>query len=163
MVDAWLGLRVTNFEKSIDFYTSLLDLEELKRVEEPQYASILFRDRRSGLRFELNWYSDTSPFRTPYVPDAGPDHLEIEVPNVSEVVDRLRAKGIKPVTKQLWPRSVMTTDPRIDPEAVEVNERDVWITSSGDRVIYIPDPDGNVIALFDRPQKPVGGPLPVAD
>ncbi len=33
MSDAWLGdfgLRGTNFDKSIEFYTRLLDLEELK-------------------------------------------------------------------------------------------------------------------------------------
>lgn len=80
MADAWLGnfgIRVTNFEKSIEFYTHLLDLEELKRVVEAEYAYVLLRDRRSGQRLELNWYAPSSPFWAPYVPGEGLDHLEV--------------------------------------------------------------------------------------
>jgi catechol 2,3-dioxygenase-like lactoylglutathione lyase family enzyme len=105
MADLYIGdfgIRVTNFEKSIAFYTSLLDLEELNRGGENDNQYILLRDRRSGQRLELNWYSETSPFWAPYERGEGLDHIEVRVRNVPEIVERLRALGIPPVNKTLW-------------------------------------------------------------
>jgi len=167
MADSWLGdfgLRVTNFEKSIEFYTKLLDLEELKRVADSEAAYVLFRDRRSGQRIELNWYAETSPFWTPYVPGEGLDHIEVRVRNLPDMLQQLRERGIVPVTKKLWVNAAAVQRLRPDPEWAAEMEKDVWMGSSGNRIsfraAYIPDPDGNMICLYDHPEEPWDGPIP---
>jgi catechol 2,3-dioxygenase-like lactoylglutathione lyase family enzyme len=119
MGDAWLcdfGLRVTDLAKSTEFYTKLLDLEELKRVEQPEYAYLLFRDRRSGQRIELNWYAETSPFATPYVPGEGLDHIEVRVKNLPEMLEKLAARGLRPATRRFGETAVAAERRKSDPE-----------------------------------------------
>jgi catechol 2,3-dioxygenase-like lactoylglutathione lyase family enzyme len=167
MADTWLsdvGIRVTDFERSIAFYTTLLDLEELKRVADSEAAYVLFRDRRSGQRLELNWYAVSNPFWTPYVPGEGLDHIEVRVRSLPEMLHRLREMGIMPVTRKLWVNAAAVQARKSDPEAVKEMEQDVWTSVSGDRVAfrvaYISDPDGNMIALYDHPEEPWDGPIP---
>jgi catechol 2,3-dioxygenase-like lactoylglutathione lyase family enzyme len=153
------GLRVTNLERSTEFYTSLLDLEELKRVSDPDHSYVLFRDRRSGQRLELNWYSDSSPFATPYVPGEGLDHIEVRVKDLPEMLERLRARGILPATKKLWVNSDAVRRMRANPEEAKYLDEDVW-TSHGHRIAYIQDPDGNYLCLYDHPEEAWEGPIP---
>lgn len=167
MADAWLsdvGIRVTDLERSIAFYTDLLDLEELGRVVDKDSGYVLFRDRRSGQRLELNWYAESSPFWAPYVPGEGLDHIEVRVRNLPEMLQRLGERGIGPVTKKLWVNAVAVQRLKLDPEAAQEMEKEVWTSSSGPRVIfraaYIPDPDGNMIALYDHPEESWDGPIP---
>jgi catechol 2,3-dioxygenase-like lactoylglutathione lyase family enzyme len=163
MSDTWLGdfgIRVTNLERSITFYTELLDLEELKRVVDKDSGYVLFRDRRSGQRLELNWYPETSPFWAPYVPGEGLDHLEVRVRDVPSLLDRLRPKGITPVNRKLFVNQTAVERLRSDPEWAQAMKEDVWVTSAGHRVAYISDPDGNLIALYDHPEEPWDGPIP---
>ncbi len=90
MADASLGdfgLRVSNLERSVAFYRQFLDLEELRRVVDDESGYVLLRDRRSGQRMELNWYSEKSPFAVPYTAGEGLDHLEIRVRSVPEMLD----------------------------------------------------------------------------
>jgi catechol 2,3-dioxygenase-like lactoylglutathione lyase family enzyme len=163
MPDSWIGdfgIRVTNLKKSFEFYTKILDLVELKRVEEEESAYVLLKDRRSGQRIELNWYAETSPFYAPYVPGEGLDHIEIRVRSVPEFLEWLRGIGILPVTRKLWVNAAAVQKIKEDPEQVKWLEMDVWTTSTGHRVAYIPDPDGNMIALYDHPEEPWEGPIP---
>jgi hypothetical protein len=39
-------------------------------------------------------------------------------------------------------------------------EEDVWRTSTGHRIAYIPDPDGNLICLYDHPEEDFDSPIP---
>lgn len=140
MADLWLGdfgLRVTDFEKSIKFYTTLFDFEELKRVESEDSKYVLFRDRRSRQRLELNWYSETSPFWNSYVPGEGLDHMEVRVKSVPQMIERLKELGIPVATKKLWTNKKATEKIRADPEAAKEIEQDMWVTSTGHRIIYI--------------------------
>src|SRR5216117_1058687 len=85
MSDIWLGdvgIRVTNLERSIEFYTRVFDLEQIDRGGDDEGKYVLFRDRRSGQRLELNWYAERSPFWTPYVSGEALDHFEVRVKSV---------------------------------------------------------------------------------
>ena len=104
MAELWIsyfGIRVTNLERSEEFYTKLFDLVELKWVRHDGGAYILFKDRRSGQRLELNWYAPGSPYDTPYTPGDGRDHLGIRVRSVPEQLERLKKLGIEPATREL--------------------------------------------------------------
>jgi len=163
MSDTWLcdaGIRVTNMDASVKFYTSLLDLVELTRVRDDDSEYVLFKDRRSGQRLELNWYSEQSPFYTPFVPGDGLDHLEVRVRDVKRLLAQLRARGIEPVNRRLWVNPEAIAKMRARPEDAAWLEKEVWVTSTGHTIAYIPDPDGNLICLYDHPEEDFDGPLP---
>jgi catechol 2,3-dioxygenase-like lactoylglutathione lyase family enzyme len=163
MKDAWLsdfGLRVTNLERSVEFYARILDLEELKRGGDEDGRYVLFRDRRSGQRLELNWYPESSPFWTPYHPGEGLDHIEVRVKDVPTFLARLAPLGIRPVNRQLWVNPEAVRKLQSDPKSVEQMRQEVWTTSTGHHVAYIQDPDGNHLALYDHPEEPWEGPIP---
>lgn len=163
MPDTWLcdtGIRVTDLERSIEFYNSLLDLVELKRVRDEDSAYVLFKDRRSGQRLELNWYSPASPFYTPFTQGEGLDHLEVRVRNVSKLLGKLREKGIEPVNRRLWVNPRAVEELRARPDGAALLAKDVWVTSSGHTIAYIPDPDGNLICLYDHPEEDFDAPIP---
>jgi catechol 2,3-dioxygenase-like lactoylglutathione lyase family enzyme len=145
MADAWLsysGIRVTDLERSVAFYTKLLDLVEIERGTYEGGTYVLFKDRRSGQRLELNWYPPGSAFAAPYVPGEGLDHLGVRVRSVPETRERLQQLGILPATREL------------------PSDADVWVLPSGHRVMYIKDPDGNFVELYDHPEESWDGPIP---
>lgn len=158
MCDA--GIRVTNLERAIEFYTSLLDLVELKRSQDDDSAYVLFKDRRSGQRLELNWYSDASPFYRPFEAGDGLDHLEVRVRDVPAMLERLRGRGIRPVNRELWVNRRVVDSMRQDPDGAAALDRDVWTTASGHRIAYVADPDGNLVCLYDHPEEDFDAPIP---
>jgi catechol 2,3-dioxygenase-like lactoylglutathione lyase family enzyme len=163
MADTWLcdfGIRVTDLAKSVEFYTKLLDLVELKRASDDDSAYVLLKDRRSGQRIELNWYAEWSPFYTPYVVGEGLDHIEVRAKNVPEILERLREMGIVPVNRKLWVNSAALEKAKSNPEVAPQVDADVWTTKTGHRIAYIPDPDGNLICLYDHPEEEWEGPIP---
>jgi catechol 2,3-dioxygenase-like lactoylglutathione lyase family enzyme len=163
MADSWLcdaGLRVTDLRRSLEFYHAILDLEELQRVEETDSAYVLLRDRRSGQRLELNWYSPESPFWAPYVPGEGLDHLEVRVRSLPEFLDRLRGLGIRPVNRSLWTNGRAVERLRADPTERAYLDLDVWTSGTGHRIAYVADPDGNLLCLYDHPEESWDGPIP---
>ena len=134
MADAWLGnfgLRVTDLERSIAFYRQFLDLEELRRVVDAESGYVLLRDRRSGQRMELNWYSEKSPFAVPYSVGEGIDHLEIRVRSVPEMLERVKKLGIPIATRKLWDRERMARHFADDESLQRAMERDVWTSPPG--------------------------------
>jgi catechol 2,3-dioxygenase-like lactoylglutathione lyase family enzyme len=163
MADLWLGdfgLRVTDFEKSIAFYTKLLDLEVLVRKEAEDSKYILFRDRRSGQRMELNWYSEASPFWTPYTAGEGLDHIEVRVRDIPKMIEQLETLGIPIATKKLWTNKTEIEKIRKDPKQANELEEDMWVISGGHRIVYIQDPDGIFLCLYDHPEEKWDGPIP---
>jgi catechol 2,3-dioxygenase-like lactoylglutathione lyase family enzyme len=163
MVDSWLcdfGIRVTNLERSIEFYTKLLDLVELNRSIDEDGAYVLFKDRRSGQRIELNWYPESSPSWAPFTPGEGLDHVEVRVKDVPTFLQGLRTRGIVPVNRELWVNQKVVEKIKSDPKWSDAMNLDVWTTATGHRIAYIPDPDGNLICLYDHPEEPWEGPIP---
>ncbi len=157
MAELWInyfGIRVTNLERSEEFYTNLFDLVELKRVRYDGGAYILFKDRRSGQRLELNWYAPGSLYDTPYTPGDGWDHLGVRVRSVPEELERLEKLGIEPATREL------PSDPTSLRKRSNSVVEDVWILDNGHRVVYIKDPDGNFLELYDHPEESWDGPIP---
>jgi len=146
---SYFGIRVTDLQRSVDFYTKVFELEEVAQGGDEIQKYRLFRDRSSGQRIELNWYSNGSKFATPYVPGEGLDHIGVRVKNLEEALKRLAGLGIHPVTKELG---------ALDDQGKPLN-RDVWVLPNGHNVAIIKDPDGNFIELYDHPEEP-WGPLP---
>lgn len=163
MGDTWLcdtGIRVTNLERSLAFYHALLDLVELKRAQDGDSAYVLLRDRRSGQRLELNWYAESSPFYTPFVAGEGLDHIEVRCRNVPEVLARLRPLGVVPLNRTLWVNRAAVEAMRRRPSDAAVLDQDVWVSSNGHTIAYVPDPDGNLVCLYDHPEEDFDGPIP---
>ena len=163
MSDLWLGdvgIRVTDLERSLAFYTGFLGLEELHRASDDDSAYVLLRDPRSGQRLELNWYSERSPFWSPYSPGDGLDHLEIRVRDVPQILERLKALGIPLVTRSLWSNRSVVARLRKDPAEAPKLEQDVWTTSTGHRIVYVRDPDGLYLCLYDHPEERWDDPIP---
>src|SRR5207244_12818520 len=99
--DLWIvdvGIRVTDLERSIEFYNKVFDLEEIDRGGDDEGKYVLFRDHRSGQRLELNWYAERSPFWAPYVSGEALDHFEVRVKGVPETLERTKKFGIAPAT-----------------------------------------------------------------
>lgn len=164
MSDRWIGdvgIRVTNLERSIDFYTKVFDLEEIDRGGDEEGKYVLFRDRRSGQRLELNWYDESSPFWAPYTVGEALDHFEVRVKSVPEILERLRSMGIHPATRKLWVNRKAIRKLETDPESKKVMEKDMWTSRKGHRIAYIQDPDGIFFCVYDHPEEPWDeGPIP---
>ncbi|MCI4320336.1 MAG: VOC family protein [Thermoplasmata archaeon] len=163
MPDSWLsdiGIRVTNLERSLAFYRRILDLVELARRADEDSAYVLLKDPRSGQRLELNWYAETNPFYAPYVGGEGLDHIEVRVRNLPEMLERLRTGGIVPVNRTMWVNRPVVEKLRADPKMAAMMESEVWTTSTGHRIAYVADPDGNLVCLYDHPEESWDGPIP---
>jgi len=120
----YFGIRVTELERSIKFYTELLGLKKLREGKMHHGGKwTLLEDPRSHQRLELNWYPGDSPFATPYEPGEGLDHIGFKVKDPASTFRRLVAKGASP--------------------ALAPND-----TNGVNGVWYLKDPDGNWIEFF---------------
>jgi lactoylglutathione lyase len=132
---SYCGIRVTDLEKSLEFYTELFGLKEVARGDHRRYGAglfVLLRDPKSGQKLELNWYPEGSRYATPYSPGEELDHIAFCVDNVPDTFKQLVEKG------------------------VESTEIDPYQRRSS---AYVKDPDGNWIEIYQHP-KPVGENIP---
>lgn len=137
---SYFGIRVTDLNRSLKFYTELLGLKEVARGDNTKLGGgtyVLLRDPRSGQKLELNWYPKGSTYSVTYSPGEGLDHLAFRVNSVAETVKQLAAKGVQAIK---IPDSLASLE-------------------GGVHVSYVQDPDGNWIELYDKPQ-PVGPSIP---
>lgn len=122
----YVGIRVTDLERSLRFYTELMGLKEEKRGKpHPELNAgtwVLLKDEKSGQRLELNWYPQDSRYNVPYIPGEGLDHIGFEVDDVEETFQMLVEGGAEPTD--------LTPDKTYG-----------WIT-------FLKDPDGNWIEIF---------------
>lgn len=121
----YVGIRVTDLERSVRFYTELLGLKEEKRRDTSEWGGgtwVLLKDEESGAQLELNWYTPGSRFGTPYVPGEGLDHVGFVVDDVEAAYTDLVSKGAQPT-------------------GITPKETDGWVA-------YVKDPDGNWIEIF---------------
>ncbi|WP_298284103.1 lactoylglutathione lyase [Acidocella sp.] len=119
-------LRVGDLERSVGFYTELLGMRELRRVEVPEgkytLAFLGYGDEASHTVLELtyNWgvgqYEQGSAF----------GHLALGVPDIHATCTALRAAGAK-ITREPGPVKFGTTV-----------------------IAFIEDPDGYKIELIER-------------
>lgn len=125
MVLRYFGIRVNNLEKSLEFYTKLLGLKEVRRGTMHHGGKwLLLEDPRSHQKLELNWYPKDSPFTAAsYDPGDGLDHIGFKVKDAPSTFKKLLARGAAPA---LTPK---------DENGVK-------------GVYYLKDPDGNWIEFF---------------
>ena len=91
---AYVGLRVTDLDRSIRFYTEGLGLVVGVRGQMSHGGTFVgLKDPTTGAQLELNYYPEGHPFATPYTPGEGLDHLGFEVPDARSTIERLRAQG----------------------------------------------------------------------
>ncbi len=121
----YCGIRVTDLDRSLRFYTGLLGLKETRRghgyLGEDKSVWVLLRDEKSGQQLELNWYPEGHPYHVPYEPGEGLDHIGFVVDDVSRTYQEFVAQGVESI---------------IGPE-----ETQGWLA-------YLKDPDGNWIEMY---------------
>ena len=102
-------LRVEDLDRSIDFYTKLLGMKELRRSEVPDgkytLAFVGYGDEAGQAEIELtyNWGQDGG-----YELGTGFGHLAVGVPDVAAACEEVRAGGGK-VTREAGPVKFGTT------------------------------------------------------
>jgi catechol 2,3-dioxygenase-like lactoylglutathione lyase family enzyme len=118
-----VGIRVTNFERSLRFYTRALGLKVVRRGDTRGWGGgrwALLRDPRSHRVVELNWYPRGSIFAGPYRSGDALDHLDFTVGAARRTVleqtyRRLLRHGARPTrwspsTTEGWMASVRDPD-----------------------------------------------------
>jgi len=119
-------LRVGDYQRSIDFYTRVLGMTLLRERDNPEYkyrlAFVGYGPETENAVIELtyNYGVDKYELGTAY------GHIALEVPNVAEACDRIRATGGK-VTREAGPVKGGTTV-----------------------IAFVEDPDGYKIELIER-------------
>jgi lactoylglutathione lyase len=119
----YVGIRVTDLQKSIDFYTKLLGMKVTGRgkVEQTKGETVGLESEKGGFALELNHYEEDSPYNTRYVVGEGLDHLAFKVDDLDKALEEARRAGHRMILQ---------------------------IKADGNRWAYIEDPDGIWIELF---------------
>lgn len=98
----YVGLRVTDLDRSLRFYTEGLGLEAGARGKMGHGGTFVgLKDPGTGARLELNYYPPENRFAVPYVPGEGLDHLGFEVADARATIERLRGLGAR-VAVEPW-------------------------------------------------------------
>ncbi len=121
----YVGIRVTDLDRSVKFYTELLGLKEDRRGDSRKFGLgiwVVLRDDTTGERIELNWYPPGSKYATPYSPGEGLDHIGFVVEDVRAKYKELLDKGAEPT-------------------GVTPDDTEDWTA-------YVKDPDGNWIEIY---------------
>jgi catechol 2,3-dioxygenase-like lactoylglutathione lyase family enzyme len=140
-----VGVCVSDMERSIRFYRDLLGFQYLSRIHlvgEPSDTLLALKGtdvhsaflERDGVRLELIWF--VSPVASPFEPPRrmnhlGFTHLSLRVTELDEMVERLRAQGVR-----------VLDHTRID------------IPVRGSAAVMITDPDGLWIELVQSRSDP---------
>jgi lactoylglutathione lyase len=95
----YVGIRVLDMQKSLDFYTKFLGMKILDRskIEQTKGEVAVLQCPEGGLILELNHYEKDSPFNTEYVVGEGLDHLAFKVEDLDKALHEARQAGYKVV------------------------------------------------------------------
>lgn len=117
-------IRVGDLDRSVDFYTRLLGMKELRRrdVPEGKYTLVFvgYDEGEPAIELTYNYGVDRYELGNAF------GHLAIGVPDIHATVERLRAAGVK-ITREPGPVKFGTTV-----------------------IAFIEDPDGYKIELIER-------------
>jgi lactoylglutathione lyase len=119
----YVGIRVTDLERSIDFYTKTLDMKVTGRgkIEQTKGETVGLQSEKDGFVLELNCYGKDSPYNIKYNAGEGLDHLAFKVDDLDKALEEARKAGHRTVLQ---------------------------MKADGSRWAYIEDPDGIWIELF---------------
>ena len=123
------SIRTSNMDRSVDFYTKLLDLKVIRRMEIAQTNAVLvfLQDPEAkGAILELTSYRDQKKFVQADYEDRLFDHLAFEVKDMKKTIDTMRKNGV-----------TITDEPyRLSP--------------TGSLLAFVEDPDGTLIELIQK-------------
>jgi lactoylglutathione lyase len=119
----YVGIRVTNLKKSIDFYTGVLGMTVLGRgkIEETKGETVGLQSEKDGFILELNYYEPDSPYAKKYSVGEGLDHLAFKVENIDNALKEANLAGYRTIKE---------------------------IRTKSGSWAYVEDPDGIWIELF---------------
>jgi lactoylglutathione lyase len=123
----YVGIRVKNMKRSIDFYTKFLGMKDKghSRIEVTK-GDVAFLESDDGkVGIELNHYDEESPFNKKYVVGEGLDHLAFGVEDLDASLKQAKKLGYR------FLKEVKT-------------EKSRWV--------YVEDPNGIWIELFETSQ-----------
>ncbi len=117
-------LRITDVKRSVDFYTQVLGMRELRRKDYPEGEFTLIflgygeESEHAVLELTYNWGVDHYEFGNAY------GHIAIEVPDVYSACEKMRAAGGK-IIREAGPMNAGSTI-----------------------IAFVEDPDGYAIELI---------------
>ena len=117
----YVGIRVKDLDKSVDFYSRILGMKVTGRCKMDQTKGETVGLESNGFTLELNYYREESPYYTEYVVGEGLDHLAFNVENLDKALEEARAAGYRVISE---------------------------MKSNGSRWAYVEDPNGIWIELF---------------
>ncbi len=126
-VFTYVGIRVKNMKKSIDFYTKFLGMKDKGHTRiETTKGDVEFLESSDGkFGIELNHYDTDSPFNTKYVVGEGLDHLAFGVKDLDAALREAKKLGYRALKE---------------------------IRTEKSRWAYVEDPNGIWIELFKTSQ-----------
>ncbi len=128
-------LRVGDLQRSIDFYTTILGMQLLRKSENPEYkyslAFVGYEGNPAQAEIELtyNWGTENYDMGSAY------GHIALGVPDAAASCEKIKAAGGN-VTRDAGPVKGGTTV-----------------------IAFVTDPDGYKIELIQRPEHADGGGL----
>ncbi len=119
----YVGIRVKDLERSIDFYARMLGMKVTGRgkIEQTKGETVGLQSEKDGFILELNYYEKNSPYNTKYAVGEGLDHLAFKVDDLDKTLEEARKAGHRTILE---------------------------MKANGGRWAYIEDPDGIWIELF---------------
>jgi lactoylglutathione lyase len=91
----YVGIRVKDLDRSVDFYTKLLGMKVKERLKinetKGEIVDLVSEDERFTL--ELNHYKKDSPHNTTYIVGEGLDHLAFDVDDLDKAIEEMRSEG----------------------------------------------------------------------
>ena len=119
----YVGIRVRDLDKSIEFYTNVLGMKVAGRgkIEKTRGETVGLQSQEDGFTLELNYYESDSPYSIDYVPGEGLDHLGFKVDDLDKALREADAMGYRTTLE---------------------------MKAEGGRWAYIEDPNGIWIELF---------------
>jgi lactoylglutathione lyase len=120
---SYVGVRVKDLEKSIDFYSGLLGMKVTGRVKiaETRGETVGLESEEGGFHLELNYYEKDSPYNTKYAVGEGLDHLAFKVEDIDTAIREAKKAGYRTLLE---------------------------IKTKTSRWAYIEDPDGIWVEIF---------------
>ena len=91
----YVGIRVKNLKRSIDFYSKLLGMRVVgrNRFTETGGEIVNLESDDVGFTLELNYYEEESPFNVEYVVGEGLDHLAFKVNDLDDALREAELSG----------------------------------------------------------------------
>ncbi len=93
----YVGIRVKDMGKSLDFYTSYLGMKDTghSRIEETKGDVAFLQSEDGKVGIELNHYDPDSPYNSSYSVGEGLDHLAFEVSDMDEAIREATKLGYR--------------------------------------------------------------------